>query len=581
MTGRDPAWPGARRRGKLAGAITAVVVIGIVYSGIAIGRSVGDGIEEKVAPVPPRRNVARAEPLRPTPGAGFYWGAYRDGAPYDRSLIEELETEVGRRPSLVMWYQEWHGSQAFPASEVAWLAKQGIVPVISWEPWRPPVVFGDLVVEQPDYALARIAGGSFDKYIRAYADGVRDYGGPIMIRPFHEMDGTWYPWGGHENGNTPTDFVRAWRHVHDLFEEAGATNVTWVWSVNHLSVPDTQENQISNYWPGDRYVDWTGMSGFNWGRASPLSVWKGIDAVIGSRYRDLLAYRKPIALMETGAPEKGGDKSAWISSTLANLGENYPGLDAVIWYDRRDSADRDWRIGSTRASLAAFRAAITAPHVLAGDSAQSTTAPGSSRGAEPFSDGFGRDALGPAWTCTRTRGQPVGYAGDGGRAVISLPQGTSRSTCLIGDDFADVDARVRVAWASAGTGRMRNESALVVRASHDARNYSFALSEGDGRSGSAIIRRTALGQVDDLAKLRLPFAVEGGREYEIFGRARTIATGVRLQMRVYLVGTVAPETWTLSVTDGARQRLARGRTGFALSSDDGPMSAYVDAFSVR
>ena len=59
------------------------------------------------------------------------------------------------------------------------------------------------------------------------------------------------------------------------FWDAGASNVTWVWSVNHVSLPDTPENRIQNYWPGKKFVDWIGFSGFNWGTASPLRVAEG------------------------------------------------------------------------------------------------------------------------------------------------------------------------------------------------------------------------------------------------------------------------------------------------------------------
>lgn len=571
--------PGRPRRGRAGTIATALTVVVIVASGIAIGRQVGDGIEERVAPTPVRRNVARSEPVRPS-ASGFYWGAYRDGAPYDRTLIEDLERSVGRRPSLVMWYHEWHGGQIFPTAEAIWLSDRGIVPVISWEPWRPPVVFGDLVVEQPNYSLARIAGGAYDKYIRAYADRVREYGGPLMLRPFHEMDGYWYPWSGLANGNTPADFVRAWRHVHDVFNAAGATNVTWVWSVNHVSVPDTPENAIENYWPGDRYVDWTGISGFNWGRASPLSVWKGIDAVIGERYAELARYGKPIALMETGAPEIGGDKPAWITDTLATLGEAFPALDAVIWYDRRDSAERDWRIDSSAAALAAFHTAIARPYVRAADAAAATTTPGSSRGGAPFVDGFSGTALASHWVCTAVRGSLPAVQVGSGRAAFQIAGGRSRSACLAGGEFANVEGALSVGWSSPGAGRTRNEAALLVRAAHTSRHYAFALTATEGRA-LATIRRTAFGRVRDLAQVRLPFAVEAGATYRIVGRARTAADGVRLAMRVWRLGSTVPTTWTLTVTDGGRERLARGRTGFALVSDDGPLTAWADGMSAR
>lgn len=572
--------PRALRWGRAGTIITAIAVVAIVVSGVAIGQLVGSGIEARVAPPAERRNVARAEPVR-APASGFYWGAFRDGAPYDRTLIEQLEVDVGSRPSLVMWYHEWHGRQLFPTAEAIWLSERGIVPVISWEPWRPPVAFGELVVKQPAYTLARIAGGSFDRYIRAYADRVREYGGPLMLRPFHEMDGYWYPWSGLANGNTAADFVRAWRHVHDVFTAAGATNVTWVWSVNHVSVPDTPENDIANYWPGPRYVDWTGISGFNWGRASPLSAWKGIDATIGARYAQLLRYDKPIALMETGAPEIGGDKAAWITSTFARLGAAYPGIDAAIWYDRRDSNERDWRIDSSARSLAAFRAAVGRPPARRADAAWSTTLPGSDRGARPFSDAFSGTGFASTWRCTATQGIPAVAAAAGGRGTVVIGAGPHVSACLAGGEFANTDAAITVGWSAPSSGSRRNEAALLVRATHASRHYAFALSEGDGSAAVATIRRTAFGRIRDLATVRLPFVLEPGVMYRIAGRATTEADGVHLAMRVWRDGGAPPTGWSLTITDGGRERLARGQSGFALATDDGPITAWVDAMSVR
>ena len=307
------------------------------------------------------------------PAAGdLYWGAFRDGAPYNTSLVTGLEDEVGRRPAVLMWYQEWAGQPDFPVADAAWLFERGIVPMVSWEPWQPPKVFGQLVVDQPKYRLKRIAGGAFDDYIRRYAGDIRDFGGPVLLRPFHEMDGFWYPWCGTVNGNTPADYIAAWRHIHDIFQEVGATNVTWVWSVNHVTVPDTPENQIEHYWPGRRYVDWIGVSGFNWGTASPLSVWKGFDGVMQERYDQLLGYHLPIMLTETGAPEVGGDKPAWIHDSFRDMVDHYPMLRAVVWYDKRDSGERDWRIDSSPAALRAFRAAVAGKHILSANAAQAT-----------------------------------------------------------------------------------------------------------------------------------------------------------------------------------------------------------------
>jgi hypothetical protein len=307
-----------------------------------------------------------------------YWGAFRLGAPYDTKLVTGLEAEVHRRPAVLMWYQEWARQPDFPVDEAAWLFDRGIVPMVTWEPWQPPKVFGSIVNDQPRFSLKRIADGKWDAYIARYAREIKRYGGPVMLRPMHEMDGFWYPWSGtvqRSAGNSPTEYKKAWRHIWRVFRDVGATNVTWVWSVNHVSVPDTPANNIRNYWPGKKFVDWIGFSGFNWGTASPFSVWKGFDSVELDRYKALLRWHKPIALTEMGAPEGGGNKAQWIRDSFKAIFDHYPMLKLAVWYDKQDSSQRDWQINSSPSSLQAFRRVISDPRVLEADAAQATATP--------------------------------------------------------------------------------------------------------------------------------------------------------------------------------------------------------------
>ncbi len=364
---------GIRRSLSTLAILGAIALGGVLGYNLRHSTVLNRGIQGiSAVPGSPLPSFPLAGKVQSPPKGDIYWGAFRQGAPYNTKLISNLEAEVGRRPSIVMWYQEWAGQPDFPVSQAAWLYDEGIVPMVSWEPWKPPSVFGTLTVNQSQYRLSRIANGAFDTYITKYATEIKDYGGPVIMRPFHEMDGFWYPWGGTVNGNTPQDFVAAWRHVWNVFHQVGANNVTWMWSVNHVSVPATTENEIGNYWPGSKYVDWVGYSGFNWGTSSPLSIWLGFDSVYLQRYQDLLQYNKPIMITEMGCPELGGNKAEWITSAFHDLLTNYPQIKGVIWYDKQDSPERQWQINSSPASLAAFKQAIASPNVLSANAAQAT-----------------------------------------------------------------------------------------------------------------------------------------------------------------------------------------------------------------
>jgi hypothetical protein len=306
--------------------------------------------------------------LRPPSPGKIYWGIYREGAPWDATRVTGLQTIVGRKPSVMMAYQTWYGRPAFPGGVVQMLANKGIVTMVSWEPWKP-MSDGSRVIDQPDFRLRRIANGAYDRYIRRYARGVKAFGGPVMLRPFHEMDGNWYPWGGTVNGNRPSDMVAAWRHIWRIFHNVGANNVTWVWSVNHRSVPNTTYNNVHKYWPGRSYVNWIGISGFNWGSAAPYGGWLNVRQIYGRRVRALRDYRRPIIFTEMASVEVGGNKATWITNSFAYILSQMPRVRGVMWYDERESATKDWRIDSSATALGAFIRAISGSRVLSASAA--------------------------------------------------------------------------------------------------------------------------------------------------------------------------------------------------------------------
>lgn len=523
----------------------------------------------------------------PAPAGGtLYWGAYRDGAPYRHNLVTNLAAEAGSAPALMMWYQEWNGRPDFPAEEAAWLDDRGIVPVVSWEPWRPPSKFGDLVVEQPAYRLSRIAGGAFDSYVRKYARQIRSYGGPVMLRPFHEMDGFWYPWGITVNGNSAEDFVAAWRHIHDIFTEVGATNVTWIWSVNHVSVPATAKNDPRLFWPGRSYVDWTGISGFNWGKASPLSVWKGIDRVIGARYAMLSRYDKPVALMETGAPEQGGNKAEWIRSTFAKVLSTYPNLRALIWYDKRDSSIRDWRITSTPAALTAFRRAVANPLVL--DSGSASEAAYDAGVPVRLQDAFDRESTDDwggegddRWALLKTAGQTPKLTVEGGTGVISTTE-LSKGLLVVGPlSGQDVNLAATFRMQAPGLGGESNHWQLISRAANSRSYYSFQLHPEHGAVATLTIFRAEGGKFRDIATGESSFVMQPGLAYRMRAETRSTLRGVQLRARVWLAGSPEPTKWAISGIDSSRDQLPTGRVGLRYSLYSGPERLQVDDFEAN
>jgi hypothetical protein len=174
------------------------------------------------------------------------------------------------------------------------------------------------------------------------------------------MNGKWFPWGTTpSNQNTPADYVAAWRHVHDVFTAAGATNVRWVWCPN--SDPQRQMTNLASLFPGNAYVDWTCLDGYN--RDAP---WTSFSRIFGSTYRRImkLAPGKPMILGEVASTGQGGDKARWITGMFHAIATRFRHIRGLVWYDKyglpREGGPKDWPIEATTSASAAFSQGISA-----------------------------------------------------------------------------------------------------------------------------------------------------------------------------------------------------------------------------
>lgn len=334
-------------------AIAALIAVPFVVAESDPGLEVTAGLDSVTVPLPdPERDPDEPVQTLAAPSRGVYFGVSNVGLIESDGAADAWERANGTRPRIVNWFQQWlSGERRFRPDWARRVARSGAVPMITWEPWSAPAGKKHVAV-QPNINLARIAGGAHDAYIRAWARDIAAYRAPVMIRLMHEMNGTWYPWGVRVNGNTPALYIRAWRHVHDVFEDAGAGNVSWIWSINNLERIEGESHDIEAYYPGGRYVDWVSTSGFNWGEAYSWSSWRTADPLYRDTYRALLPFDKPIMISEIGTTGIGGSARGWIRQTFARLRSSYPRLRALLWYDDVDAGGLDFRLrGPTAGAL--------------------------------------------------------------------------------------------------------------------------------------------------------------------------------------------------------------------------------------
>ena len=97
------------------------------------------------------------------------FGIHTPGEPFAGTThkIDGLERSLGRKVSIVSWFQSWgydQWSANVQARQFGAVRRSHRRPLLTWEPWRA----GD-GPRQPNFSLARIAGGAFDGYIASWA----------------------------------------------------------------------------------------------------------------------------------------------------------------------------------------------------------------------------------------------------------------------------------------------------------------------------------------------------------------------------------------------------------------------------
>ena len=295
-------------------------------------------------PRPTPKPTPKPLPPPPPPASGPLTLGVWSGQPWQPGSLDALKSMLGRNPRLFLTYVGWN--RPFYCSDEQQISNRGAAHVLTWEP--------------TGQTLKSIASGSADTFIRAWAKGAKACGIRIYLRPMHEMNGDWYPWG-RVNGNTAAQFVAAWRHMHDIFVAAGATNVKWVWSPN---VRYGSNYPLTGLYPGSSYVDWLALDGYNWGLDSHLGQpsWQSFGQIFGATYGEItrLAPGKPMMVAETASTENGGNKAQWILKTFLYDAPRYPVIRALIWFNQADGAS-NFKINSSAASLAAFKQVLNSP----------------------------------------------------------------------------------------------------------------------------------------------------------------------------------------------------------------------------
>ena len=321
-------WPTRSRR-----AVRSVAVGMLLAAATAV--TVTHAFASTAAPAPEGTSATAVSAAALVPARGALLGHY-----YGNGTIAQTDERIGRKPAVHLTYYDFQGDDWVKSAVNTADFADGRIPLVNVEP--NDITFNDII------------NGTYDAMLTERADDAKALGKEFFVDFAAEMNGD-EGWGGHD----PAAYIAAWRHIHDIFAARGATNVVWAWCPNN--VDDASSPPAMDYYPGDQYVDWTGIDGYNWGTSDPDFEWQTFQDVFADMYPQLAAKGKPIIIAEMASDEAGGSKADWIGDIVPTLKNDYPLIKAIVWFDV--DKERLWQINSSASALAAYQTMAKDPYL--------------------------------------------------------------------------------------------------------------------------------------------------------------------------------------------------------------------------
>lgn len=226
--------------------------------------------------------------------------------------------------------------------------------------------------------LVAINSGQMDEQIRKLANSLRELNRPVFLRIGYEFDG---PWNAYE----PGAYRRAFQRIVSIFrgnEISGeriesVDDVAFVW---HSAAWKTYgDHPIGAWYPGDRYVDWIGVSWFGLRTDDANKISTDARAAV---LRFAHEHRKPVMIAESAPkkyfpPREADSWNRWYAQVFRWIVQNdIQGFSYInqnwdaqhMWGNPTCKSDMDW--GDSRVQvegskvLSQWQREVTAPRFL-------------------------------------------------------------------------------------------------------------------------------------------------------------------------------------------------------------------------
>lgn len=168
---------------------------------------------------------------------GFSEDFDMDGVMYRQAVMDEAKKQHAAGSIITLM---WHAVRPTEDEPVTFLGSicNGILPE---EQWRDLLQEG---TEVHDRWLGQV------DVIAGFLAQLRDARIPVLWRPYHEMNGSWFWWGGREG---PDGYAALYRQLYRRFVEVHhLDNLVWVWNAN---APRADAAAYAGFYPGHDVVD--------------------------------------------------------------------------------------------------------------------------------------------------------------------------------------------------------------------------------------------------------------------------------------------------------------------------------------
>ena len=212
--------------------------------------------------------------------------------------------------------------------------KKGGIITISWHLNNP--VSGGSSWDKTSAAPTILNGGDqqekYELWVARVADFMKslNYNNepiPVIFRPYHEMNGSWFWWGG--DNCDPKDYTALWRKTVQLLRDTHKVhNLLYAFSPNKLNPGD----EYLKYYPGDEYVDVLGMDIYDFNNSE--AYMKAVVHDLAVLKKIAIEKNKPYAFTETGLESLQTEN--WFTEVLFPAIEN-SGISWVLTWRNYDT----------------------------------------------------------------------------------------------------------------------------------------------------------------------------------------------------------------------------------------------------